>query len=100
MSDIGDSETIKVNVRLIAATNTDLALAVEQGRFRADLFYRLNVFPITIPPLRERVEDIALLANHFAIKHCHRLGKRFEAITPELLRSLTQHSWPGNVREP
>ncbi len=96
---LGDNRTVRVDVRLIAATNADLAAAVERGEFRADLYYRLNVFPLVIPPLRERTEDIPILANHFAIKHCHRLGRTFEAISPELLRALMKHDWPGNVRE-
>lgn len=96
---LGDSKTIKVDVRLIAATNSDLAAAVERGEFRADLFYRLNVVPIVLPPLRERPDDIPILANHFAVKHSHRLGKTFEALSPEFLQSLVRHDWPGNVRE-
>ena len=96
---VGDNKTIKVDVRLIAATNTDLAAAVERGDFRADLYYRLNVFPIVLPALRDRSDDIPILANHFAIKHSHRLGRTFDSISPEFLQLLIRHDWPGNVRE-
>jgi transcriptional regulator with GAF, ATPase, and Fis domain len=86
-------------VRLVAATNRDLARAVEEGRFRADLFYRLNVFPIPIPPLRERREDVARLARHFAMHYSAKMGKRLDAVGEPVLRRLMGYAWPGNVRE-
>jgi formate hydrogenlyase transcriptional activator len=96
---LGSSETIKVDVRVIAATNRDLAKAVADGSFRADLFYRLNVFPLQVPPLRERREDIALLARYFTERFGAKIGKRIEAIAPETLERLLAYPWPGNVRE-
>ena len=96
---LGSSRTIKVDVRVIAATNQDLEEAVRQGRFRADLFYRLNVFPVRMPPLRERREDIALLASFFVQKFAERLGKRIQTIPQEAVETLERHFWPGNVRE-
>jgi formate hydrogenlyase transcriptional activator len=96
---VGGHDPIAVDVRLIAATHQDLAQAVRDGRFRADLFYRLNVFPIRVPPLRERPEDIADLVRHFLHPFNRRLGKRVRAVAPESLRLLTAYAWPGNVRE-
>jgi formate hydrogenlyase transcriptional activator len=96
---VGGHEPIAIDVRLIAATHQDLSAAVRDGRFRADLFYRLNVFPISVPPLRERPEDISDLARHFLHQFNRRLGKRVSAIDPESLRRLTAYPWPGNVRE-
>ena len=96
---LGSTKTIKVDVRVIAATSRNLREDVQQGRFRQDLFYRLNVFPITIPPLRERVEDIPLLANHFAQKHARKMGKRIDGISAETIDMLSAYDWPGNVRE-
>jgi formate hydrogenlyase transcriptional activator len=96
---LGGSQTLKVDVRLIAATNRDLKQAVEEGRFRADLFYRLNVFPIAIPPLRERLEDVPRLARHFAMIYGLKLGKPVGTIGDKTLRQLTAYGWPGNVRE-
>lgn len=96
---VGSSQTIRVDVRVITATNRDLHKAVEEGKFRADLYYRLNVFPISIPPLRERNGDIALLAQYFVNKHMHKLGKQIEQIAPTTLRKLSAYRWPGNVRE-
>jgi len=96
---LGSSRTIKVDVRVIAATNRDLEEEVRQGRFREDLFYRLNVFPITVPPLRQRAEDIALLARFFVEKAAKRLGKSIEQIPESMVRKLKDYSWPGNVRE-
>jgi formate hydrogenlyase transcriptional activator len=96
---VGGHTPIPVDVRLIAATHQDLALVVQDGRFRADLFYRLNVFPIQVPPLRERPEDIAGLVRHFVHQFNRRLGKRVTTIEPESLRLLTAYPWPGNVRE-
>jgi formate hydrogenlyase transcriptional activator len=96
---VGGTQTLKTNVRVIAATNRNLTLAVEEGRFRADLFYRLNVFPIAIPPLRERLEDVPRLARHFAMLYASRMGKRIGAIGEEELSRLLEYPWPGNVRE-
>lgn len=96
---LGSSRTIKVNVRILAATNRNLQDEVRKGQFREDLFYRLNVFPITVPPLRERVEDIPLLASFFAQKASKRLGKSIEQIPASVMKTLQDYSWPGNVRE-
>jgi transcriptional regulator with GAF, ATPase, and Fis domain len=96
---LGSPRTIKADVRVIAATNRDLEEAVEEGTFRADLFYRLNVFPIRLPALRERPEDISLLVKFFAQKHGAKLGKRIERISPATLATLQTYPWPGNVRE-
>jgi transcriptional regulator with PAS, ATPase and Fis domain len=99
MVPVGGSRPIKVDVRLVSATNADLARLVDQGRFRSDLFYRLNVIPVSIPPLRERGDDILLLAEHFAAKHCRRAGKPLMEISERARRALEAHRWPGNVRE-
>ncbi|MCE7893086.1 MAG: sigma-54-dependent Fis family transcriptional regulator [Sorangiineae bacterium PRO1] len=96
---VGSSESRKVNVRIIAATNRDLAKEVEAGRFRQDLYYRLNVFSIEIPPLRERREDIPALVQHFLHKHGQRLGRGKPHVEPATLEALTAYHWPGNVRE-
>ena len=96
---LGSSRTIKVNVRVIAATNRDLEAEVRKGRFREDLFYRLHVFPITVPPLRERIEDISLLAEFFMGKVSKRLGKSIELIPESVMTMLRNYPWPGNVRE-
>ena len=96
---IGDSRTRKVDVRVVAATNVDLEQAVEEGRFRRDLYYRLNIYPVTIPPLRERKEDIALLAQRFLEKYQARHNKKVLGITDEAMHALKQYRWPGNVRE-
>jgi DNA-binding NtrC family response regulator len=96
---LGTYQTIKADVRIIAATNRNLEAEVQDGRFRRDLWFRLNIFPITIPPLRERVKDIPLLANHFIIKQCQRLGKKNQKIPKKTMASLMRYSWPGNVRE-
>jgi PAS domain S-box-containing protein len=96
---LGSSRTIKVDVRVIAATNRDLEEEVCKGRFREDLFYRLNVFPITVPPLRQRAEDIALLARFFTEKASKRLGKSIEQIPEGVVQKLKDYSWPGNIRE-
>ncbi len=96
---LGSTRTIRVNVRVIAATNRDLAQRVEEKEFRSDLYYRLNVFPITVPPLRERAEDIPVLTRHFAQKFAQRMNKRIETIPSEAMRALQQYPWPGNVRE-
>jgi formate hydrogenlyase transcriptional activator len=96
---LGSSRTIKTDVRLIAATNANLPELVEQKRFRSDLYYRLNVFPINIPPLRDRREDIPLLAGYFAQKHARRMSKRIESIPRDSLDTLCSYEFPGNVRE-
>ena len=88
-----------MNVRLVAATNRDLRRAVDEGRFRADLFYRLNVFPIEIPPLRERVEDIPRLVRHFVMIYGSKMGRSIETIGQRVLGRLMAYHWPGNVRE-
>ncbi|EGW21941.1 sigma54 specific transcriptional regulator, Fis family [Methylobacter tundripaludum SV96] len=96
---VGGSETIRVDVRVIAATNRNLAEEVSLGRFRSDLYYRLNVFPIEVPALRQRVADIPLLARFFLDKYAKKFGKRFDDIDPAGLDYLRQYLWPGNVRE-
>ncbi len=96
---LGSPRTIKVDVRVIAATNRDLEAEVRQGRFREDLFYRLNVFPITVPPLRDRIEDIALLADFFVEKASRRMGKSIELIPEGVMKKLQDYPWPGNIRE-
>ncbi|MDA8415255.1 MAG: sigma-54 dependent transcriptional regulator [Desulfobacteraceae bacterium] len=96
---LGSPRTIKVDVRIIAATNRDLTEEVKNGRFREDLFYRLNVFPITLPPLRQRREDIPLLVNHFVVKFNTKIGKRIETVSKDTLNTLQEYGWPGNVRE-
>ena len=96
---LGSTRSIRVDVRLVAATNRDLAKMVEEREFRADLYYRLNVFPIVIPPLRERREDIPVLANYFASKYAQSMNKRIEKIPPEVIEALLRYPWPGNIRE-
>jgi formate hydrogenlyase transcriptional activator len=96
---VGASTTIRSNVRIIAATNANLAGMLATGAFRADLFYRLNVFPITMPPLRERGGDILQLALWFTHKHARRMKKTIEGITPRTAAALARYEWPGNVRE-
>ena len=96
---IGGTQTIGSDVRIIAATNRPLEELVEEERFRADLYYRLNVFPIDLPPLRERTEDIPLLVRHFITQHAKRLGRRIHYISPDVMETLVRHPWPGNVRE-
>lgn len=96
---LGSTETKKVDVRTIAATNCDLGKLVSQGKFRKDLYYRLNVFPITLPPLRERQEDIPLLVWAFVKEFCQRMGKQVSKISSETMDMLSQYTWPGNVRE-
>ena len=96
---LGSPRTIKVDVRIIAATNRNLAEEVKNGKFREDLFYRLNVFPITLPPLRQRKEDIPLLVNHFVAKFNTKIGKRIETVSKDTLNALQEYHWPGNVRE-
>jgi formate hydrogenlyase transcriptional activator len=96
---VGDTRTRKVNVRIIAATNRDLKREVDAGHFRQDLFYRLSVFPIEIPPLRERREDIPLLAIHFTKQSARRMNRPTPRLTQATIRQLTEYHWPGNVRE-
>ena len=96
---VGSTQTIRSDVRVIAATNRPLEELVEAGEFRADLYYRLNVFPIDLPPLRERTEDIPLLVRHLVVQHARNLGRRIESISPEVMETLVRHPWPGNVRE-
>ena len=96
---LGGTRPISVNVRLIAATNRDLAKMVAEKQFRSDLFYRLKVFPIFAPPLRERVTDIPVLVRHFVATHSRRMGKTIDIISEETMRALTRWSWPGNIRE-
>lgn len=96
---VGSSKTIKVDVRIIASTNRELKLEVEKGRFREDLWYRLNVFPITTPPLRDRLEDIPILADHFARGFARKFRKQITGVSPNTMTELCRYSWPGNVRE-
>ena len=96
---VGGSEEVRVDVRVIAATNKDLKQAVEEGKFREDLYYRLNVIEIRMPPLRERREDIPLLAAHFVDRLSHEFGKDVRQISDAAMRMLMDHDWPGNVRE-
>jgi formate hydrogenlyase transcriptional activator len=96
---LGSTKTTKVNVRLLAATNRDLATMVAEKQFRGDLYYRLNVFPVTLPPLRDRREDIPLLVRYFAQKLARRMDKRIETIPAETMAALSAYSWPGNIRE-
>ncbi len=96
---VGGIRTLKVDVRLIAATNRDLKTLIEEGRLREDLYYRLAVVPIALPPLRDRREDIPLLVGHFIEKYNRRLGKRVERIDPDALKLLVEYRWPGNIRE-
>ena len=96
---VGDTKDIKTDVRLIAASNRDLEDAVQEGILREDLFYRLNVIPIQLPPLRERREDIPLLVAHFLQKFSKELGKDVRGVTPEAMAVLERYRWPGNIRE-
>ncbi|MBI4541952.1 MAG: sigma-54-dependent Fis family transcriptional regulator, partial [Gemmatimonadetes bacterium] len=96
---VGSDKTVAVDVRVIAATNRELQELVQQGSFREDLFYRLSVFTIRLPPLRERRQEIALLAHHFLKRFSQELGKDIDLITPQAMAILEAHDWPGNVRE-
>ncbi len=96
---VGDSKSRKVNIRLIAATNRDLELEIKNGKFREDLFYRLSVFTISIPPLRERVEDIELLADHFILLFSAKTNKQVKSMDENFLKALKSHPWKGNIRE-
>ncbi|MGH7180893.1 MAG: sigma 54-interacting transcriptional regulator, partial [Nitrospiraceae bacterium] len=96
---VGSSQLLKTNVRVIAATNRDLNEAAKTGSFRWDLLYRLNVFPLDLPPLRSRPSDIPLLVNHFVSKFASKFGKRFDGMSEAAMEQLTRYAWPGNVRE-
>jgi two-component system response regulator AtoC len=96
---IGSNEPVKVDIRLIAATNADLRSLVREGKFREDLYYRLSVIPVSIPPLRERLEDVPLLARHFLKIHGERMGRKVDEITHDAIKKLMKYNWPGNVRE-
>jgi formate hydrogenlyase transcriptional activator len=96
---VGGKATIKINVRIVAATNRDLEKDMMAGRFRSDLYYRLNIFPIQLPPLRERKEDIPFLTAHFIKLHAKKIDKRIEAVDPSVLQDLMKYNWPGNIRE-
>jgi transcriptional regulator with GAF, ATPase, and Fis domain len=96
---VGGTEAVRCNVRVIAATNRDLHSATESGSFRNDLFYRLNVFPIDLPPLRERKEDVPILVNYFVNRYAKRTGRKIDRIQKKSLEALQEYSWPGNVRE-
>jgi formate hydrogenlyase transcriptional activator len=96
---LGSTRTIRVDIRLVAATNRDLAKLAEEGRFRNDLYYRLNVFPLTLPPLRERREDIPMLVRYFAQHYAARMKKSIESIPAQTLEALSRYHWPGNIRE-
>ena len=96
---LGGNRTIKVDMRVVAATNRNLAERMAQHQFRSDLFYRLSVFPIVVPPLRERKEDIPLLVRHFVRQICLRMDRHVESVPPDSMNALLQWHWPGNVRE-
>jgi len=96
---VGGGQAIKIDVRIVAATNADVPAAVAAGTFREDLYYRLNVVHLTVPPLRDRVDDIPLLVEHFIRRYNHEFGKRIQGLTPEALDALCAYRWPGNVRE-
>ncbi len=96
---LGSQKTCRADVRIVASANTDLESALQQRRFRTDLYYRLNVLPLRLPPLRERHEDLPQLARHFAVKYAREFGRPCRSLTPDALSRLAQHTWPGNVRE-
>ena len=96
---LGSDQTIRTDARIIAATNRDLEKEVKEGRFREDLWYRLNVFPISVPPLRKRLEDIPLIVNFFVRRFAKKLGKQIDTIPTTTMRALQNYSWPGNIRE-
>jgi formate hydrogenlyase transcriptional activator len=96
---VGGTRTIRTDVRFVAATNRDLKAMVDENRFRADLYYRLHVFPLHVPPLRERRDDIPLLTRYFVQKHAHRMGRNIDTIPTSSLEALTRYDWPGNIRE-
>jgi transcriptional regulator with GAF, ATPase, and Fis domain len=96
---VGGATTIKTNVRIIAATNRNLEELMAEGRFRSDLYYRLNIFPIQLPPLRERREDIPLLTSHFIYRFAKKMGRKISTISNRAMQELLQYNWPGNIRE-
>lgn len=96
---LGGTKTIKIDVRIIAATNRNLKQEIQKGTFREDLWYRLNVFPITVPPLRQRKDDIGPLTDYFASKSARKFGKKIDSVSASAMRTLKEHSWPGNIRE-
>ncbi len=96
---VGGTDEIPVDVRIIAATNHDLKKRIEEGKFREELYYRLNVIAFEMPPLRKRTEDIPLLVNHFLQKYCQSMGKRMKRVAPEVIGYFELYGWPGNVRE-
>jgi formate hydrogenlyase transcriptional activator len=96
---VGGNRTIRTDVRFVAATNRDLKAMVEEGKFRADLYYRLHVFPLNVPPLRERREDIPLLTRYFVQKHTERMGRNIDTLPTSVMEALTNYDWPGNIRE-
>jgi transcriptional regulator with PAS, ATPase and Fis domain len=96
---VGGTEEIPIDVRIIAATNQDLKKRIEEGKFREELFYRLNVISFEMPPLRKRVEDIQLFVSHFLQKYCEKLGKPMKRLTPEVFGLFESYPWPGNIRE-
>jgi formate hydrogenlyase transcriptional activator len=96
---VGSSKTLRVDVRIIAATNRDLAEEVAAGRFRSDLFFRLNVVPLEVPPLRERAEDIPLLVTYFLSRIAKKFGRKIDGVSRDTMHLLTRYQWPGNVRE-
>ena len=96
---LGSTHTIRIDVRLVAATNRDLAHMVADGQFRSDLYYRLNVFPVMLPPLRERRDDIPLLARHFTQRFARRMGRQIESIPTAVMEAMIHYPWPGNIRE-
>ena len=96
---IGGSKSIRADVRVISATNRDLQAAITAGAFRSDLFYRLSVFPINVPPLRERIEDIPMLVKYFVDRYANKLGKRIRGVDAKTLKGLQSYPWPGNIRE-
>jgi formate hydrogenlyase transcriptional activator len=96
---LGSTQTQRVNLRLVAATNRDLTDMVSKKQFRSDLYYRLNVFPIAVPPLRDRLEDIPLLVEHFVKTFSEQMGKQIREVPAQVMGALVSHSWPGNIRE-
>jgi formate hydrogenlyase transcriptional activator len=96
---LGSTHTHRVNVRVVAATNQDLEVLVAEKQFRMDLYYRLNVFPVAVPPLRHRLEDIPMLVAHFALRYAERMAKQIEKIPPDAMEALVRYPWPGNIRE-
>jgi transcriptional regulator with GAF, ATPase, and Fis domain len=96
---LGSPKTIKVDVRVIASTNRDLEAEVKNKRFREDLYYRLNAFPVSIPPLRARAEDIPQLVSYFVEKYARKSGRQYETVPKSMMKALQEHPWPGNVRE-